>query len=144
MENAALTDSTTAASCPALRTAPTFGSSTKTTSEISSWACWVIPTVPVAPLTASHSLVLVKRRVSRFAMVFVEGELDHGRPGRSLMDHHREGGAWLAGVARDVSQPNVAPQRRGMTAARYLPDQPAAVLERGAPPRPAPPGPAGP
>ncbi len=48
---AALTDSTDPNGDPAVTAVPTAGSSTNTTSPKASAACFVIPTVPISPLT---------------------------------------------------------------------------------------------
>src|SRR5512141_922068 len=85
MSNAALTDSTAHAASSALRTFPSLGRSTNTTSVISCWAWSEIPTVPSA---AIHSWVLVKRRSFGFIVgssVFLQDMgLDVERRGRRL------------------------------------------------------------
>ena len=55
MSAAALVDSRTATSSPALTRLPTGGSSTKTTCPSSFWAWSVIPTVPTPSSTRIHS-----------------------------------------------------------------------------------------
>src|SRR3989338_382914 len=128
MENAAFTDSMTAASCPACSVLFNFGSSTNTTSEVSSWARWVIPTTPSVPCKAIHSCVLVKRNDSMLAMAFVEWELNHSGPGGSIMNDHCHRRAWDAGIRGEVCQPDVAFQRRRIRAARDLAHR--AILEQ--------------
>src|SRR5512139_2284724 len=90
MSEAALTDSTTAHSSPALTWRPASGRSRKTMSPSASWAWSVMPTVTVPSASSfTHSWDLVYFRSAGTFISFLldedfaiahEGRLDHLRP----------------------------------------------------------------